>query len=85
MSGHSQSYHAQYISRLSGDLITMTFGLEGRLALNKTLIIVLKDSTHSAALLPPDVGRRCGLDAAFKRHGVSVATADVLQVPRDDR
>jgi hypothetical protein len=63
----------------------ITFGMVGRLAYKKTLIIVIKSSTYSATLLPPDVGRRGGLYATFKRHGISVAAAKVLQLPLDDR
>lgn len=46
---------------------------------------VTTSSTYSATLLPPDVGRRGGLYATFKRHGISVAAAKVLQLPLDDR
>jgi hypothetical protein len=63
----------------------ITLGVENRLACKKTSIYVIKSSTHSATFLPPDVGRRSGLYATFKRHGISVAAAKILQLPLDDR
>jgi hypothetical protein len=56
----------------------ITLGMDGGLAYKKTLIFVIKSSTHSATLLPSDVGRRSGLHATLKRHSISVATAKVL-------
>jgi hypothetical protein len=63
----------------------ITLGMVGRLAYKKTFIFVIKISTYSATLLPPDVGRRGGLHATFKRHSISVTAAKVLQLPLDDR